>query len=65
MMHAPDTVKKVAVAMCEADGLLPYENTTMPSGGQTDVAMHVVRWMTYTAEATRFVAAMRALTLDQ
>ena len=62
------TVRKVAIAMCEADGGLPYENVEVRVAGPTPIALvtqQTVRWMTYTSEASRFVAAMRALTLDQ
>jgi len=65
---SPDTVRKVAIAMCEADGGLPYENVEVRVEGPTSTALvtqRTVRWMTYTAEASRFVAAMHALTLDQ
>lgn len=65
---SPDTVKKVAIAMCEADGGMPYESVEVHVEGPTPTALvmqRTVRWMTYTAEASRFVAAMRALTLDQ
>ena len=65
---SPDTVMKVAIAMCEADGGMPYENIEVRVEGPTPTALvtkRTERWMTYTAEASRFVAAMRALTLDQ
>ncbi len=59
-----DTEKKVARAMCEADGKLPYESTTMASEPPTDVALVVCNWETYLPAARRFVAATRALTAD-
>jgi hypothetical protein len=62
-----NTVKKVAIAMCEADHGLPYERVEMRVEGPTPTALMVKtvdRWETYAAEAARFVAAARALTLD-
>jgi len=49
----------IAIAMCVADDLQPYEYTVMdrPDGG----TMSGPRWWQYAAKARRFLAAFRAL----
>ncbi len=62
------TLQSGHIVVREADGGLPYEAVEVRVEGPTPTALvtqRTVRWMTYTAEASRFVAAMRALTLDQ
>lgn len=61
------TVKKVAVAMCEADGAMPYEHVTLQANGSTPTALvtrEAKRWEMYVPDARRFIAAFRALSFD-
>ncbi len=56
-------VKRVAIAMCEADGLLPFEaiEAEVQQSTLARVTQTVERWQTYTDQAARFIAALRAV----
>lgn len=61
-----DVVRKVAIAMCEADGRLPYEQVNVRVEGPTMalVTKPMMAWEVYEADARKFIAAFRALTND-
>lgn len=63
---ATPTEHRVAVAMCEADRLEPYEicEVRVDTGTLALVKKQCPRWETYLPEARRTIAAFRALTAN-
>ena len=63
---ATATEQRVAVAMCEADGFMPYEDieVRVDTGTLALVRKRSQRWETYLPEARRNIAAIRALTAN-
>lgn len=57
----------VAVEMCRADGLDPYETIRVQMTGSNPIHLvqgDVARWQVYLREARMLIAGMRGLTLD-
>ena len=59
------TERRIAEAMCMADGQSPFELVMRTDVLITDSNLSEQRWETYVAEARRFIAAMQAMSFNE